>query len=323
MFTKERDIPLFAQKCEALIRNLPRDHPMLPKIRSELSTKMSGYYGEKSLDYHLGALDEEHYYFYPGLRLSNNGRNFQIDSLGATNFYLLVMEVKNLKGELEFDSAKGQLIQRIGETVNVYDDPFAQVQNQRIQLMQWLKNHRFPPIPVECLVVLANTNALIKKVTGLSNNYWKLCRCINAHEKISIIDNMYQTEYITTQQRRKLMKMLLKNDTPLEIDILSRFNIPSGDILPGVNCPNCDASPMVFIKGLWNCPVCLTKSKTAHFQKINDYFLIMNPSITNQQFREITGLDTRHKANRVLHSMNLPYQGTNRGRVYFPSPPQK
>jgi hypothetical protein len=324
MFIKERDIPLFAQKCEALIRNLPQNHPMLPKIKSELSTKMSGYYGEKSLDYHLGALDEEYYDFYPGLRLSNNGRNFQIDSLGATNYYLLVMEVKNLRGELEFDSAKGQLIQRIGEIVNVYDDPFAQVQNQRIQLMQWLKNHRFPPIPVECLVVLSNTNALIKKVIVSSKNHWKLCRCINVHEKIGIFDNMYQTEYITPQQRRKFMKMILKNDTPLEIDILSRFNISSDDIVPGVYCPNCDNGlTMVFIKGFWNCSICLMKSKNAHFQKINDYFLIMNASITNQQFRQITGMDCRHKANRILNSMGLPYQGTNRGRVYFPKPPQK
>lgn len=318
MFPKDREIPLEAQKCEALIRNLPQGYPALPEIKSAHSMKMSGYYGEKSLDYHLGALNQEKYDIYPGLRLSNKGRNFQIDTVAASNCSILAIEVKNLQGELEFDSAKGQLIQKIGDKIKVYDDPFAQVQNQRLQLMKWLESHRFPPIPVDCLVVLANNNALIKKFSGSSNHYWKLCRCVNVLEKIHIFENMYPSECITTQQRKKLMKLFLKYDTPLDLDILDRFKIQSADILTGVPCPICLTRAMKYTYGTWHCSNCDMRSKTAHFQLLNDYFLINGPSITNQQFREISHLDSRHQGTRILNSMKLPYEGFNKGRIYLP-----
>ncbi len=179
MFLTTRKVPLIAVKCEALIRNLPLDYPKLIAINSVHSKLMAGYYGEKSLDYHLGALNQEKFDIYPGLRLSIRSQYFQIDALVISTHYLLIIEVKNLKGELEFDSAKGQLIQKIDDKINVYDDPFAQVQKQKIHLLQWLEENKFPPIQVETLVVLSNNNALIKKVTGTSVNHWKLSRCVN------------------------------------------------------------------------------------------------------------------------------------------------
>ena len=48
-------------------------------------------------------------------------------------------------------ASKGQLIQKIDDKINVYDDPFAQVQKQKIHLLQWLEEHKFPPIQVETL----------------------------------------------------------------------------------------------------------------------------------------------------------------------------
>lgn len=321
MFLKERAIPLTAQKCQALLRNLPSDYPLLSKINAELSKQMSGYYGERSLDYHLSSLDEDKYDIYPGLRLSHNNRNFQIDTLILSNNYLLIVEVKNLPGELEFDSSKGQLIQKLGDKINVYDDPFAQVQQQKLKLMKWLEDLRIPPIPIDTLVVLSNNNALVKRVTGASNNYWKLCRCINALEKIGNFEKTYQSAYISIKDKKKLAKLLLKHDTPLNSDILKRFNIPKQDILPGISCPICFSRPMIHIFGTWNCPVCGEKSKTVHEQKIFDYFLLINSEISNNQFRAVTLLDSRHIANRLLNSMDLSHRGTNKGRVYFP--PQK
>ena len=61
---------------------------------------MAGYYGEKSLDYHLSSLNQEKFDIYPGLRLSIRSQYFQIDSLVITTRFLLIIEIKNLKGEL-------------------------------------------------------------------------------------------------------------------------------------------------------------------------------------------------------------------------------
>ncbi|WP_147534013.1 nuclease-related domain-containing protein [Bacillus marasmi] len=320
MFLCERQIPIEVQKCEALLRNISANHHRIPEIQTLIRKKMSGYYGEKSLDYHLGSLNQDFYDIIPGIRLSNSGRNFQIDTLILTNYFMLIIEIKYLRGELEIDSAKGQLIQHIDGKINVYDDPFAQVNQQKFQLMKWMESQKFPPIPIETLVVLSNNNALIKKVTGSSNNYWRLCRCINAHEKILHFENMYKTEYVSFKTRRKLGKILLKHNTPQPFNVLSRFNIPPSDLLPGIQCPKCTYSPMIYTYGKWNCQSCGYISKDAHHQKINDYFQLFGPTITNRQFRELVCLSSRHQATRILNSMNLHHHGTNKGRVYSPLP---
>lgn len=320
MFLSQREVPIEAQKCEALLRNISDFHPRIPDIKALLRRKMSGFYGEKSLDYHLSSLNQDYYDIIPGIRLSNNERKFQIDTLILSNFFILIIEIKNLRGELEFDSAKGQLIQSVDGKTYGYDDPFAQVNEQKFQLKKWMENRKLPPIPIETLVVLSKNNALIKKVTGSSNNYWKLCRCINANEKIRYFENMYKTEYIPHKDRRRLGKYILKHNIPIEFDILSRFNIPPTDLLPGIQCTQCSKRPMIYTYGKWNCQQCGYISKNAHEQKIFDYFFLFGPTITNKQFREQVCLESRHLATRILNSMNLQQQGTNKGRIYFPFP---
>ncbi len=130
---------------------------------------------------------------------------------------------------------------------------------------------------------------------------------------------MYPTDCISVKEMKKVGKVLLKKDTPLDKDILSYFKIPKGDTLTGVTCPPCLHSPMEHTYGTWKCPVCHHKSKTAHEQKLLDYFLIINNSISNKQFRALTHLNDRQVANRILNSMNLQHQGTNRGLIYYPS----
>ncbi|MGJ7920168.1 nuclease-related domain-containing protein [Neobacillus sp. LXY-4] len=322
MFLFERNIPLFVLKCEALIRNLPPNHPKLNDIHNELSIKLSGYYGEKSIDYHLGKLDMEKYDIIPGIRLKNKDRYFQIDHLLLSNNFLLPIESKNLTGDLTVDHTKGQLIQEKSGIIKVYDNPLSQVQHQRMQFIQWLDEHKLPIIPVDFLVAFSNSNGNIKTI-GYSDHNWKICRGINIFEKIKLFEKMYQTEYMTTKERKKLAKILLKNNETLDVNILKHFSIPKEDTLTGVSCQICFSRPMVYSYATWECLTCGHKSGTAHEQKIHDYFLTINPTINNQQFREQTHIEERRKAARLLNSMNLQKQGSNKGRVYFPLPPQK
>ncbi|WP_318507547.1 nuclease-related domain-containing protein [Bacillus sp. T3] len=323
MFLGERKIPLIVQKCEALIRNLPANHWKIPEINNELSKHLSGYYGECSIDYHLGKLDKEKYDIIPGLRLKNKDRYFQIDSFVLSNYFLLPIEIKYLTGDIEIDHTKGQLIQDKNGIIKVYDDPISQAQQQRMQFIQWLKEQKCPTIPVDFLVAFSNNNCHIKRINGNSNHFWKICRGINLTEKIAIMEKMYQTEYMTAKERKRLGKILLKQNEPLDIDILKRFQIPTDEVLPGVQCQTCYSRPMVYTYGTWECSYCGEKSKTAHEQLIADYFFIYNSTLTNKEFRKITNIQQRAKATRILNSMNLPHQGSNKGRVYFPFPTDK
>ena len=73
---------------------------------------------------------------------------------------------------------------------------------------------------------------------------------------------------------------------------------------------------MKYHYGVWTCPHCKEKSKTAHIKAIEDYFLLIKPSITNSELRHFLQIDSIKSANNILKSLNLPYTGNRKGRVY-------
>lgn len=134
MIVKPRKIPLSIRKLEALIRRLPPYHPKLPFISEELNKKMAGYKGESSLDFYLGFLDPKQYFIFHDLRLKDDSRFFQIDTLIVTKSYLLIIEVKNIAGTIHFDPLFNQLI-RIKEGKEMaFPDPLLQVKRHELQL---------------------------------------------------------------------------------------------------------------------------------------------------------------------------------------------
>ncbi len=104
-------MPLKMLQLEALLRRLPVDHNKRSNITEDLRKSKAGIKGERSLDYYLTDLPLTNTYVLYDLRLPNTtGHFFQIDVLIITNYYLLILEVKNIAGTLFFDQTFNQLI---------------------------------------------------------------------------------------------------------------------------------------------------------------------------------------------------------------------
>jgi hypothetical protein len=69
---------------------------------------------------------------------------------------------------------------------------------------------------------------------------------------------------------------------------------------------------MTRLKGKWQCPICHSKSKDAHLEAIEDFFLLFQPSITNTKLRHFLHLSSSDTAARLLKAMNLPYSGAKK-----------
>lgn len=119
------------------------------------------------------------------------------------------------------------------------------------------------------------------------------------------------------KELRKLSKQLLKCHTSENYDAMKKFGLNEHDILTGVKCPNCQRIPMIRGKGTWFCPACFCKDKNAHISALNDYFILIGPTVTNRKFREFVHLESETTAKRMLGALNLPYTGENKGRIYF------
>ena len=101
------------------------------------------------------------------------------------------------------------------------------------------------------------------------------------------------------------------------LDIEKAYGLDKEQILKGVHCPKCGHLKMVRKNRFWFCPLCGEKSTSAHERAIRDYFLLIKPTITTSECCKFLGIESRYVAKRLLQSMNLPYIGNNKARVYY------
>lgn len=265
---------------EAILRRIPLNHPKIHVIEKEYSRCESGYKGEKRLDFFLDYLPEKNYHIFQGLRLPNDKSHFQIDAFIYTPSCGFSIENKNMKGELVFDEKNNQLVQKIDDMQNGYEDPLLQVKLHVRQLKELLRKHQFPNIPIEHLVMMSNSNAVLKTALN-SEAQFRVCRGRQIVFKIEELTRKYQEEKLDRKLIHKLNRFLLKNNTEPNYDIEKLYQIPRSDLLTGVHCPKCMALSMIYYHGSWLCPKCGCKSKDAYLPSLKDYYLLFGPFITN------------------------------------------
>ncbi len=90
------------EKLEAILRRLNQNHPLRAIAESWFDTSKAGERGERSLDFHMDFLVNEKHLLFEGTRISSGKYYFQIDALVVHSNFILILEVKNLAGYLDF-----------------------------------------------------------------------------------------------------------------------------------------------------------------------------------------------------------------------------
>ncbi|MCA1055455.1 NERD domain-containing protein [Rossellomorea aquimaris] len=320
MIKKKPRPPIKIFKLYALLRRILRKHPLRHEIEAELRKLEAGYKGELSLTYHVRFLPDKEYVILFNLRLSYKDFFFQIDALVLHTNFILIAEVKNIAGEIFIDTNFNQMIRTRHETTEVFPDPILQAYKQKEGLENWLITKNHPDIPIEYRVVLTNNHTFIKNSPQDKLVLDKLIRSERLVYEVKKLTLKYPKPVMTTKELNRLAKQLMKSDIPHEPDLLSQFQLSSFDILPGVHCVECQSLSMQRIQGTWWCPTCRIKKKDAHIEALQDYALLVDTTISNQEMRCFTHLQSLSSAARMLSQMNLPSTGTTRNRRYSLQP---
>jgi hypothetical protein len=313
LINKPRPKPIILEFIEAVLGRIPPTHPRIPAILVDKNRHEAGYTGEKRLDTYLKYLPEHSYNILNDLRLSNGPFFFQIDSLLLDSKKILLVDAKNMKGKLYFDKKFGQLIQN--DEVG-YEDPIVQAEMHVRELKKWLKDHKFPIVPIEYLILMSNKKCIL--YSNDSKAIYHICRGRNLIHRIDEVTAKYSqaVDMLSPEQYRKLIKLFIKKHIDPSYNIETLYQIPPSELLPGVHCPDCNFQGMVYCRGSWLCKKCGCKSKDAHLRALRDYFLLFGPRITNQQFRVFLCLDSEDIAYKLLKKLNLPSIGKNKHRIY-------
>lgn len=319
MLIKGRTVPMKILLLMALLRRVPLNHPKRHLMEKELQRRNAGFWGEKEVDKKLMRIEQSRYYIICDLRLPNGDDTFfQIDTLILSAQFILIVESKNIAGTLYFELDKRQFyrINDNGEK-EVFSDPISQARLHQQQLRDWLKRNKLPIIPLEFLVTSTNPHSMFHITPTNHPNANKICNIAALTWEIDELGEQYKKDIITDKELRKICKALTKAHTPLtNSDILQQFGIEKSELLTGVYCPECEYLPLTFRVGKWHCPKCKMSFKDALLCSLDDYFFLINPTITNSEFRRFFHILSPLMANRKLKSLKLQASGTNKGTFY-------
>lgn len=316
MIKKQRQLPLSIQKLQALQRRIPEYHPKQPAIKESLAKRLAGYKGEQSIEYPLSFLSGKDFVVLNDVRLYDSKHYFQMDSLLLSKKCLIILEVKNMKGILYFDTTFHQLIRTLDGKQEAFPDPLLQVSRQEQQLKKWLEIHQLPQLPLLSLVVISNPNTIIQSTPGNKEIAEKVIRSEFLPTKINMLQQKLQEEVVTDKELKKLTRKIEKYLSPLDKAILEQFDLTKDDLIKGVFCPACGHLPLRREYGTWYCPHCFSKQKDAHISSIKDYQLLIGPAFTNSMMRDFLQISSTSLMTRLLQAMNLPYSGERKDRVY-------
>jgi len=316
LIVKKREIPEKIRALEAILRRIASNHPKRLLIESDLSKYRAGFNGEQALDYYLSFLDEQEFTIFHDLRLKHGEYYFQIDCLLLTAYFALIIEVKNMTGTLRFEPNFNQLIRSLNDKEEGFPNPIFQIKRQKLQLENWLNKQHFQGTPIEILIVYSNSTAVLignKVVSSI------VCKVDRVLEKINELERMHTNQNLNEKEIKKLTKLLLKNHTSSnKSSYLQKYTIPHTDIITGVQCPQCSTIPMSYYRKKWYCPACQIESIDAHIQAINDYFYLIDQSISNKELRQFLHITSINSTSKLLATMDLVKSGEKKGRVYSP-----
>lgn len=311
MIVKERKIPLHIKKIEAILRRIDSKHSKHSTLEEERGKRLAGYRGEQSLDYYFSQLPKKDFHILHDVRIPRfESHFFQLDTLILTTRFLLQIEVKNISGALFFDQTFNQLIRTFDEKEQAFPDPLLQVKRQQQHVQSWLAENQFPAMPIFPLIVISHPSTIIKSAPE------KVIHAAALPDKINQLERKYQKEIVQLKDLKRMSRLLIKQHTPLNPDLLKTYHIKEKEIKAGVHCPKCSFLPLKKSKKGWYCPACEAYDKSAHIEALKDYAYLIETTITNQQAREFLQVTSPYVVSRLLASLNLEYTGNLKGRKY-------
>lgn len=304
-----REKPLKLLWLEALKKRLYEEDPDFSYYHEQFRRFDAGFAGEKKVDREwLEIVCPNTFLVLHNLILMNSAQHsHQLDTLFICSNFMLVVEIKNINGRLDFDDITHQCIRTKPDgTVEGFPNAITQIQRHMQFLKVIFQNYS---LPIEGAVIIANPSAIIAShpntipifhVSGLQKHLHSLFR-------------KYTQVILSDEQLSQIAQQLLSKHQS------SKFPAPinSSRYRQGVLCPKCQyKSQMHYARGIWKCSYCQFASEEIFSEALQDYRYLVGSTITNKQLREFFAIHSSDAANRLLKKFQFPFTGSYKNRVY-------
>lgn len=315
MFSIEKSIGLLSEleSLEALMVRLPKNHSHRKLIEFEMYRRSAGERGEKRMIKKFNEFFfEEPFQVLWDVNLGINEWKVQLDGLLLTRRCAIILESKNISGEINFIEHTDEFhrINLEGEK-KVMEDPTIQLSKNIRFLTRWFKLKRIE-LPVDGLVVFTPKQCEFhSKPRGKH-----ICKTYQMVDFLHRILQLYpQNQNLPSIKR--VSKILLSNQTPYKrIPLCQLYRINPTDLKTGILCKDCKLLTMYRTGQSWICKSCGKRDNWAHKFVLQEYFSLIDNTVTNQQFRWLCQLSSSSVAKRLLNFFELESSGNTKARIY-------
>ncbi|WP_332648669.1 nuclease-related domain-containing protein [Lysinibacillus sp. 54212] len=313
MIVLERAAPRKLVQLHALLRRLDSSDPDFAYYK-DLSTRLKvGLAGEQRVDREWIEMPsrEKHCLFLNYEFLNDFGIPHQIDTLLLTSHFLLIIEIKNISGRLDFEDDKHQLIRsRQDGSVEGFTNPIDQVL-RHVHYIKKLLDLWKVSLPVQYAIVISNPSTIIGRIpSGIP-----IFHASGLRSYLGRLFAKHSTAVLSHEKVDQLAEVFLAR---LERIPPSPTTVSKERLRKGVLCEVCHyQETMLYKYGTWCCPSCGVRNKKAVLQALDDYRLLIGERITNQEFRAFFGIESMAIASKLLARLPLKSGGEKRGRYYI------
>lgn len=312
MLLKKRSESLSLLGLQSLLSRLPSNHEQFAKIEEDLRKRKAGFGGELNFDKHINEFRPTHPFgLLHDVCLQYNGIYFQMDSVLIQPDKIIIFEIKNLGGKLTVKASPTQFIQEIKGERKFIQSPITELERKMIFMDRWLKE-RGLDVPIKGMIGLAYTNELF--IEEEINT-----EVLFTHEIPIRLYNMAATEEILSRNNiSKIARDMVESHQEYNpFPLTKTLNVAKEDIIRGVICPACKLNGMRWSRKKWHCHGCSYQAADCHLSLLDDWFYLMDSSITNRQFRAFSGIQNPDVAKRILKKAGLIMKGRRRTAFYI------
>jgi len=311
MIVKERGKDHHIKGLQALLRRMSESHPKFEVITQQVAKMTAGIRGEERLTkIFLDYTFLEDVYIIHDLSFYSTG-HCQIDTLVITSGFGLILESKNIAGDMHFLNETNQIARKLDTgKIDNFESPMAQVERNRDLLEDWLKL-RGVELAIYGAVVLPKAT---QKVEISGKSYPVLFpgeipsfikRLIKKHSGVVSVDGEGIAHSLAAAHQEF-------NPFP----ICERWGIEPESLKKGVFCPKCTIGMMNRRNRKWICDSCNHKDSFAHQQAIREWFMLIGGNLTNQKCRDFLNMPSHQWASREMAKMEMEVDGKGRHTKY-------
>ncbi|WP_339251575.1 nuclease-related domain-containing protein [Sporosarcina sp. FSL W8-0480] len=285
---------------------LPINHPKYESISKKYHQAKAGYAGELYVDRVLNEVS------YPqgvnvlkdvSLEINPHFR-IQIDTLIISPNLIFLLEIKNYVGTVHFDEDTGKTTKVSSHgRVDKYDCIIHQIDRATNGLLEWLRKRNIN-IPIEAILVMSNTQTDIPVFP--ENVTLKYAKQLPRYIRNLLPPRDQQDE---NQVRSIVNQINSQRINWPSMPACHRYAIDPNDLKRGVHCTTCNIAMARKRGHSWVCMTCRKKDSNALWKSIEDWFILIEPKITNKQLRLFLELASNSSASVIFRDLKLQRNG--------------